>query len=389
LISVIDPNTISLDAPVASNGHLTEIMYGYRDNSGFESDPDYRYHKNVGDIYSEIIIPFTGSFSLLDSVYISTDTYTDIAVDSVDYAGVTLNTFNTVGGDVLYNRDITEFGHFAISNDKKTLSWDFYNVIDNDQTTEPCNRYINGWNRQVNLLRMTGRTIGNVDVIMGVSFNISAKKNGGEVVHSNSQTLVFYSTGDSRLGDVTVPIYKVRIKWGCFAAGTLITMADGTQKKIEDIKIDDKVKTLAGNAAVTQTTTGMEEELFAVKTSGGQRVFLTYNHPILTTDGLIDVNNISDGDCKIITEGGKAEAITEYYIFDYKDKVYNISTDESSCSQNDHIIFANGIACGDNYLQNNPKPLRKMCAKKESDSVNADFDFSVEAMKFRRMHNIS
>jgi len=87
-----------------------------------------------------------------------------------------------------------------------------------------------------------------------------------------------------------------QIGGSCFVAGTQITMADGTFKNIEDIKINDQVMSYDVINNVTYSTYVFETFKYVssavslVKLSDGIEVECTPTHPLLTTDGFKSVN---------------------------------------------------------------------------------------------------
>ncbi len=84
----------------------------------------------------------------------------------------------------------------------------------------------------------------------------------------------------------------------CFPAGTLVRMADGSQKKIEDVRPLDSVLTAEGNTGtVLQSmarmhTTGM----IRVKAWGHSHLRATPEHPFLTRRGYVAAGELVPGD---------------------------------------------------------------------------------------------
>ena len=74
-------------------------------------------------------------------------------------------------------------------------------------------------------------------------------------------------------------------KGGCFMPGTLMTLADGSQKKVEEIKVGDKL--LGASNVVNEV-----KEVLNPKTNGrklaninNKGYFVTEDHPFMTTGG--------------------------------------------------------------------------------------------------------
>lgn len=86
---------------------------------------------------------------------------------------------------------------------------------------------------------------------------------------------------------------------GCFVPGTPITLADGTQKKIEDITVSDRVVTHNGNLEpVVYTMKRHYEGVVYEVHSYGQAapMVLTEEHPIWTKRGWIEARDLQEGD---------------------------------------------------------------------------------------------
>jgi hypothetical protein len=137
----------------------------------------------------------------------------------------------------------------------------------------------------------------------------------------------------------------------CFIAGTKITMEDGSYKNIEDISIDDIIKSKNGTSKVLKTI--IHEGEFEVYSINNSNYFVTEDHPFETTEGWkainsentfekhgINANVLKEGDILITKEG--SEKITSIKMGEEKiNTVYNLSVN------NEHVYYAN------NYLVHN------------------------------------
>lgn len=88
---------------------------------------------------------------------------------------------------------------------------------------------------------------------------------------------------------------------GCMVAGTLVQMADGTLKKIEEIAVGDSVRTLLGHQLVTATwnpDTLVEgvPECFEVEFEDGSKYICSDQHMFKRGDEWVDVTELSVGD---------------------------------------------------------------------------------------------
>ena len=84
----------------------------------------------------------------------------------------------------------------------------------------------------------------------------------------------------------------------CFPKGTLIKMADGSNKPIEDIKVLDEVVSAEGNIKkVLHTMVRVEkEEIYQLKVWGHRHLKATAEHPILTKRGYVKISELNEDD---------------------------------------------------------------------------------------------
>jgi hypothetical protein len=80
----------------------------------------------------------------------------------------------------------------------------------------------------------------------------------------------------------------------CFPAGTLIRMADGSQKPIEQIRLFEQVLTAEGNVSYVSQIGGREvsEDIYEIKLWGHMRVRMTEEHPLLTKRGYVRASEL-------------------------------------------------------------------------------------------------
>lgn len=84
----------------------------------------------------------------------------------------------------------------------------------------------------------------------------------------------------------------------CFPAGTLVRLADGSQRKIEEIRLLDEVVTAEGRTGrVLQTMVrSYDEPLVRVVAWGHSHLRCTPNHPILTRRGYVPAGELTGDD---------------------------------------------------------------------------------------------
>jgi hypothetical protein len=136
--------------------------------------------------------------------------------------------------------------------------------------------------------------------------------------------------------------------WNCFLGDTYITMADGAQKQVRDLKPGDRVKGQTRiNTVLHVPNYDTHQALYSFN---GEKAFVTAGHPFMTTDGwkAIDpdmtpeeshnilVGKLEIGD-SLITEDGSAYVIESIDKADMGTmRVYN------PMLNGDHTYYVNG-----------------------------------------------
>lgn len=137
----------------------------------------------------------------------------------------------------------------------------------------------------------------------------------------------------------------LNILWGCIAAGTPVDMADGSRKKIEDVRRGDTLRTAGGFSAVVEDVmTGSEPVMTVLRTADGLSLACTASHPVYTNHGVLRAGEIT-GDCRLVDENGKEHALNGIWDVSGDFRVYNLVLNGR------HSFIAGGILVGDNQAQ--------------------------------------
>ena len=127
----------------------------------------------------------------------------------------------------------------------------------------------------------------------------------------------------------------------CFVAGTLITMADGTTKPIEDIAVDDIVLTYDFEAKknvparVTATHYHPAEQTDGYLLING--IGVTGNHQMWTPEGWVPAEDLKFGDC-LVRVSGKLFPVVSIQSIPKSVPTYNLHVDNDS-----HNYYADGV----------------------------------------------
>ena len=142
--------------------------------------------------------------------------------------------------------------------------------------------------------------------------------------------------------------------WSCFVAWTKVTMADGTQKNIEDVEIWEKV--LWSNGTVNTVIWYDRPVLWNrhLWSINGSEYFVSDEHPFMTTEWWksfnpemtklevdLDTTELNVWDILVTDDGLEKIESVDYIVADYNTPLYNFVLD------GDHTYYA------DNYLVHN------------------------------------
>lgn len=142
-----------------------------------------------------------------------------------------------------------------------------------------------GYSEMINyLLRITALTKYNRKIIMLVT-NIKD---------------ICTQIGVDSIGEIPV----IEAQLDCFGQGTMIRMADGSQKAVEELKAGEMVQTRdGGSASVKEVKVQDERQLLGLYLDNGETVFLTDGHAVNTANGIYPVYRLREGQ-DVITEHG-------------------------------------------------------------------------------------
>ena len=153
-------------------------------------------------------------------------------------------------------------------------------------------------------------------------------------------------------------IAPMQFVWGCVAAGTLVRMADGSQRAIETLKIGERVADGHGHSLrIAEVWRGRESKpLYRLATASGAEVLVTDEHPLPTPAGVVLARDLAPGMMVTTVAGNEPLAMVELVSFD--GPVVNLDLlpdDAASLADIDDdaitAFVAGGILVGDNRMQ--------------------------------------
>lgn len=190
----------------------------------------------------------------------------------------------------------------------------------------------------------------------------------GDTVH----TLTMTSCLEKDLSESCKHVRELDLKIGCFAKGTRITMADGSEREIESIRMGDHVivDTNWKMSTVRNIFTGMEAEMVMIETENGLKLMVTSNHPIETDAGLCEAGKMNAG-MKVLTAEGTMEPIKYLYTVEYNDRVYNLELD---VADGEGRVIAEGIVAGDMYAEQKMQHIARTTLEEEPSPLYQEFE---------------
>lgn len=147
-------------------------------------------------------------------------------------------------------------------------------------------------------------------------------------------------------------IPNILFYWGCMEENTPVTMEDGSTRKVKDIRIGDRVRSVDGQGCtVRNIMRGTEEKLISISTVNGREILVTADHPFLTNHGEKAAADLVYTD-QIRMEDGSFQSIEGAYPVEKHFVVYSLEIEPSA------YIFGSGMAIGDWQHQGNMKKDR-------------------------------
>jgi hypothetical protein len=153
-----------------------------------------------------------------------------------------------------------------------------------------------------------------------------------------------HTISDSGVSGITLTIAPIITT--CFLSGTPITLADGSSKAIEEVKVGDMV--LAFDEATKTLKPDKVKEFFVHEADEylivNGRLKLTDNHPVNSGGKWVEIGKLKVGD-SLLNAQGKQEKIASMQKVSQKVKVYNMEVNPY------HTYIAGGIV-----VHNKPAP---------------------------------
>lgn len=138
------------------------------------------------------------------------------------------------------------------------------------------------------------------------------------------------------------------VAYGCVAAGSRVTLADGSTRAIEEVRVGDRVLPARGARplAVTARTDGVERgEMVRLTLEGGASLLLSETHPVLTDHGPVMARDVGVG--AVLRTAGGTGRVARVGREHFGGRVWNLSLEGGT----EASFIANGVVVGDSRLQ--------------------------------------
>lgn len=296
-------------------------------------------------------LPLQGSIHIaIPGDMFSADTIAAIKADANNHprAGhLKLNLTNSGGGcDVDADGDLVAemqdfWDHVQLTDGNTTLTWDL---------TGPNSAFFDDGCRQVQDL-----------VFLNLSLDLPWIRTSEPAAGVNwfSMSVSSIDQGTAAPGTYVIP-NPIYITNSCLAAGTMIQMADGSTRPIEEVASGDHVFNSFHDGAkgltVTATAVGFEPiPMIRLEADSGHSALMTEKHPVMTPDrGIVFARDLEQGDLVVTMNGVStvAKAARE----DYDGKVYNLKVgdalEKAALGGDDRtLVYADGFLVGDGQIQ--------------------------------------
>lgn len=140
---------------------------------------------------------------------------------------------------------------------------------------------------------------------------------------------------------------------GCFAAETLLTLADGRQKRADRIEMGDLLwnPILREASRVKKVIVGPEQKPLVELAYGEARLLVTSLHPLPTKEGIRAAAKITGADELLGEDGRYHHPRVQRRASAIPPIVYNFELDTAEEAEDFHWLLADGFVVGDYFLQ--------------------------------------
>lgn len=330
---IISSVTVAHPMQKVSTGDTINVFYG-RLPQYYDPSVDYIYENALKGNSVNMMLDMMGSANFTDSstnvtkfLKDETDIIMDLQKGAINYG----------------NMDVMQY-----SGSDGTLSWLF--------KTE--------WGQKIPRDDFQASNISYINMMM----RYNTDKTGD---NPNTLTISSYlADRTSQLSNDNVMVKTFNLKIGCLAKDIEITLADGSRKNVQDVKVGDVVRTdnNGSTATVENIWSGIDQRMIVIETENHDRTIISTAHLVETADGLLEAAELNAG-MQVMTEKGLCKILFLYDIA-YNDTVYNL---QLSVPEGTGRFFAGGILVGDAGAEKEQASLRKVSKEASNSELYEEF----------------
>lgn len=144
----------------------------------------------------------------------------------------------------------------------------------------------------------------------------------------------------------------VEIVAGCLAKGTLVTLASGMTRPVEQIKAGDKLKSDSANLTVAAVASGVREASVTLTLADGKTLQVSTTHAIPTQRGIVQAQELRLGDTLTVRGGSSRVTRLLIEVLTAPLEVYDLVLTPATVSQTQgSTYYAGGILVGDGAMK--------------------------------------
>jgi len=314
----------------------------------YGSDCDYEYEIQLQPTPPTPTIAVSGSVEYAGTISQPSD-------DSTKF-GIYFFVKKRDGGAAQFFTTASEaYKYFTLSNNDHTLNWNF----------PPATFEKAPWDQ--------GNEV-DLNLTVGISVDSPVKNTQFQVTSLKG----IYGS------DSIAKIDVLKFYWGCLSADSLILMKDGSKKRVDSIKVSDRVQIDDSGSylSVVDIITGKEEKpCLRITTENNRSLLVTDEHPIFKFDEFSLAKELRSGDF-VKTESG-FERVSNISEEIYDGTIYNLKLGgNENQEQAGAAHYANGIFVGDGNMQGfllekrkaeamNPRSIEELPEEWQFDAENA------------------
>jgi hypothetical protein len=154
---------------------------------------------------------------------------------------------------------------------------------------------------------------------------------------------------DTNPTDGVTYIKPIMYVWHCLAAGTQISMADGSTQAVENLNVGAQVKSAGGTTQNVMATLAQPHwgTVYVINTAAGSTLTCSGTHPMMTPGGAVQASTLASGNT-LLTQNGSTTVSQISQAQQTGAGLFNLWLDGPAGNT---TFYANGLLVGDYQMQ--------------------------------------